>query len=67
MSLDLVRHTTQNSGMKLLVENLNKEYRGRAQAVRALHQKSSAPARLACRVPMVRGKSTLMRIFATIT
>lgn len=55
--------------MRLLVGNLSKEYRGRAQAVRALSnvQLSLGPGVLGLLGPNGAGKSTLMRILATIT
>jgi len=55
--------------MKLVVESLSKEYRGRAPAVRALNavQFSLGPGVLGLLGPNGAGKSTLMRILATIT
>jgi ABC-2 type transport system ATP-binding protein len=55
--------------MRLVVENLSKEYRGKAGAVRALHgvQLSLGPGVLGLLGPNGAGKSTLMRILATIT
>src|SRR5450432_1401133 len=55
--------------MRLAVENLNKEYRGKAGAVRALNsvQLSLGPGVLGLLGPNGAGKSTLMRILATIT
>ena len=55
--------------MRLVVENLSKEYRGKAGAVRALNgvQLSLGPGVLGLLGPNGAGKSTLMRILATIT
>jgi ABC-type multidrug transport system ATPase subunit len=55
--------------MRLVVENVSKEYRGGAQRVRALSnvQFSLAPGVLGLLGPNGAGKSTLMRILATIT
>src|SRR3984893_4249519 len=55
--------------MRLVVENVSKEYRGGAQRVRALRnvQFSLAPGVLGLLGPNGAGKSTLMRILATIT
>jgi ABC-2 type transport system ATP-binding protein len=55
--------------MRLAVENLNKEYRGKAGAVRALNsvQLSLGPGVLGLLGPNGAGKSTLMRILATVT
>ncbi len=55
--------------MRLAVENLSKEYRGNAGAVRALNgvQLSLGPGVLGLLGPNGAGKSTLMRILATIT
>src|SRR6202790_31172 len=55
--------------MRLVVENLSKEYRGGAQRVRALSnvQFSLGPGVLGLLGPNGAGKSTLMRILATIT
>jgi ABC-2 type transport system ATP-binding protein len=55
--------------MRLAVENLSKEYRGKAGAVRALNgvQLSLGPGVLGLLGPNGAGKSTLMRILATIT
>jgi len=55
--------------MRLVVENLSKEYRGDAQRVRALSnvQFSLGPGVLGLLGPNGAGKSTLMRILATIT
>ena len=55
--------------MRVLVENLSKEYRGGAQRVRALSdvQFSLGPGVLGLLGPNGAGKSTLMRILATIT
>jgi ABC-2 type transport system ATP-binding protein len=55
--------------MRLVVENLSKEYRGRPQAVRALSsiRLSLGPGVLGLLGPNGAGKSTLMRILATIT
>jgi ABC-2 type transport system ATP-binding protein len=55
--------------MRLAVENLSKEYRGKAGAVHALNgvQLSLGPGVLGLLGPNGAGKSTLMRILATIT
>jgi ABC-2 type transport system ATP-binding protein len=55
--------------MRLVVENLSKDYRGKAGAVRALNsvQLSLGPGVLGLLGPNGAGKSTLMRILATIT
>src|SRR6202162_4951111 len=55
--------------MRLVVENLSKEYRGGSQRVRALTnvQFSLGPGGLGLLGPNGAGKSTLMRILATIT
>jgi ABC-2 type transport system ATP-binding protein len=55
--------------MRLVVENLSKEYRGGAQRVRALSnvEFSLGPGVLGLLGPNGAGKSTLMRILATIT
>src|ERR1700692_4803781 len=55
--------------MRLVVENVSKEYRVGAQRVRALSdvQFSSGPGVLGLLGPNGTGKSTLMRILATIT
>jgi ABC-type multidrug transport system ATPase subunit len=55
--------------MRLVVENVSKEYRGGAQRVRALTnvQFSLGPGVLGLLGPNGAGKSTLMRILATIT
>jgi ABC-type multidrug transport system ATPase subunit len=55
--------------MRLVVENLSKEYRGKAGAVRAVNgvQLSLGPGVLGLLGPNGAGKSTLMRILATIT
>lgn len=55
--------------MRLVVENLSKEYRGKAGAVRALNgvHLSLGPGVLGLLGPNGAGKSTLMRILATIT
>jgi ABC-2 type transport system ATP-binding protein len=55
--------------MRLVVENLSKEYRGHRQAVRALRnvQFALGPGVLGLLGPNGAGKSTLMRILATIT
>jgi ABC-2 type transport system ATP-binding protein len=55
--------------MRLTVENLSKEYRGRGPAVRALAdlQLTLGPGVLGLLGPNGAGKSTLMRILATIT
>lgn len=55
--------------MRLVVENLSKEYRVKAGAVRALNgvQLSLGPGVLGLLGPNGAGKSTLMRILATIT
>ncbi len=55
--------------MRLVVENLSKEYRGSAGGVRALNsvQLSLGPGVLGLLGPNGAGKSTLMRILATIT
>src|ERR1700675_403825 len=55
--------------MRLVVENLSKEYRGGAERVRALSnvQFSLGPGVLGLLGPNGAGKSTLMRILATIT
>src|SRR6202790_1782832 len=55
--------------MRLVVENLSKEYRGGAQRVRALSnvQFSLGPGVLGLLGPNGAGKSTLMRILGTIT
>src|SRR6202166_4600310 len=55
--------------MRLVVENLSKEYRGGVQRVRALSnvQFSLGPGVLGLLGPNGAGKSTLMRILATIT
>jgi ABC-type multidrug transport system ATPase subunit len=55
--------------MRLVVEDVNKEYRGASQRVRALSnvQFSLGPGVLGLLGPNGAGKSTLMRILATIT
>jgi ABC-2 type transport system ATP-binding protein len=55
--------------MRLVVENVSKEYRGGAQGVRALSNVgfSLGPGVLGLLGPNGAGKSTLMRILATIT
>jgi ABC-2 type transport system ATP-binding protein len=55
--------------MRLVVESLSKEYRGKAGVVRALKgvQLSLGPGVLGLLGPNGAGKSTLMRILATIT
>jgi ABC-2 type transport system ATP-binding protein len=55
--------------MRLVVENLSKDYRSKAGAVRALNnvQLSLGPGVLGLLGPNGAGKSTLMRILATIT
>jgi ABC-2 type transport system ATP-binding protein len=55
--------------MRLVVENLSKDYRGKAGTVRALNsvQLSLGPGVLGLLGPNGAGKSTLMRILATIT
>jgi ABC-2 type transport system ATP-binding protein len=55
--------------MRLVVENLSKEYRGGGQVVRALSKVQLAlePGVLGLLGPNGAGKSTLMRILATIT
>jgi ABC-2 type transport system ATP-binding protein len=55
--------------MRLVVENLSKDYRGKAGAVRALNsvQLSLGPGVLGLLGPNGAGKSTLIRILATIT
>jgi len=55
--------------MRLVVENLSKEYRGGARRVRALSnfEFSLGPGVLGLLGPNGAGKSTLMRILATIT
>lgn len=55
--------------MRLVVENVSKEYRGGAQRVRALSnvEFSLGPGVLGLLGPNGAGKSTLMRILATIT
>jgi ABC-2 type transport system ATP-binding protein len=55
--------------MRLVVENLSKEYRGGGQVVRALSkvQLALGPGVLGLLGPNGAGKSTLMRILATIT
>src|SRR4029077_9498826 len=55
--------------MRLVVENLSKEYRGGGQVVQALRdfQLSLGPGVLGLLGPNGAGKSTLMRILATIT
>jgi ABC-2 type transport system ATP-binding protein len=52
--------------MQLIVENLNKNYRGGVQALRNV-QLSLKPGVLGLLGPNGAGKSTLMRILATIT
>ena len=55
--------------MKVVVESLSKEYRGRATSVRALNdvRLTLGPGVLGLLGPNGAGKSTLMRILATIT